>query len=160
MIIPWFRIVVLYFLSLFCFFIRPNLCIRKSMVAEKVVAPQQDFLSKAWHRDTDVTHLAPKVLAPQCFFSDFWNGNTISCQTSRTGFKSVTLSDWWQLARLVALWYNLVIEIRRIIRLISGHLDKEKFAENFGEFFFAFGSGEISRIIRLISMTRLYHSAS
>ena len=78
-----------------------------------------------------------KCLCRNAFFSDFWNGNTILCQTSKTGFKSVTFYDGWQLARLIALWYNLVIEIRRIIRLISGHLDKEKFADNFGEFMMA-----------------------
>ena len=68
------------------------------------------------------------------FFSVFYQGNTISCQTSKTGYKSVTFYDGRQLARLVALWYNLVIEIRRIIRQISGHPNVEKFAENFGEF--------------------------
>ena len=60
-----------------------------------------------------------KCLCRNAFFSDFWNGNTILCQTSKTGFKSVTFYDGWQLARLVALWYNLVIEIRRKFRRIS-----------------------------------------
>jgi len=50
------------------------------------------------------------------------------------GLKSVTFSNGWQLAHWDTLWYNLVIEISRIIRLISGHPDKEKFAEIFGEF--------------------------
>ena len=82
----------------------------------------------------DVTHLAKKVLVPQCFFLRFLSRQYNFMSNLKTGYKSVTFYDGWQIARLVALWYNLVIGIRRIIRLISGHLDKEKFAENFGEF--------------------------
>jgi len=78
--------------------------------------------------------LGGKVIAPQCFFLRFLSRQYNFMQTSKTGYKSVTFYDGWQLARLVALWYDLVIEISRIIRLISRHSDKEKFAENFGEF--------------------------
>ena len=75
-----------------------------------------------------------KVLAPQCFFLRFLSRQYNFMSNLKTGYKSVTFYDGRQLARLVALWYNLVIEIRRIIRLISRLPGKGKFAENFGEF--------------------------